>query len=180
MVPVQALGHVKLNKQLVLDQVLGIPNFNFNLLSVSKLTKDLNCVLTFWPTFCVIQDLPSRRPIGVGRVRDGLYYLEPIREGKALMASNMRHADMWHRRLGHLPMNRLSFIGDLSINVKENKFCDACCRARQHRLPFFASTYESSRIFELIHCDIWGDYKTPSLFGPFYFLTIVDDYSRAT
>ncbi|WRX18121.1 Reverse transcriptase [Theobroma cacao] len=32
-------------------------------------------------------DLPSRRPIGVGRVRDGLYYLEPIREGKALMAN---------------------------------------------------------------------------------------------
>ncbi|EOY12080.1 Cysteine-rich RLK (RECEPTOR-like protein kinase) 8 [Theobroma cacao] len=84
-------------------------------------------------------DLPSRRPIGVGRVRDGLYYLEPIREGKALMASNMRHADMWHWRLGHLPMNRLSFIGDLSINVKENKFCDACCRARQHRLPIFAN-----------------------------------------
>ncbi|EOY05030.1 Cysteine-rich RLK (RECEPTOR-like protein kinase) 8 [Theobroma cacao] len=129
--------------------------------------------------FLAGQDLSSRRPIRVGRVRDGLYYLEPIREGKALMASNMRHADMWHRRLGHLPMNRLSFIGDLSINVKENKFCDACCRARQHRLPFFASTYESSRIFELIHCDIWGDYKTPSLSGAVYFLTIVNDYSRA-
>lgn len=58
MVPVQAMGHVELNKQLVLDQVLGIPNFNFNLLFVSKLIKDLNCVLTFWLEFYIIQDLP--------------------------------------------------------------------------------------------------------------------------
>ncbi|EOY08980.1 Uncharacterized protein TCM_024316 [Theobroma cacao] len=65
-------------------------------------------------------DLPSRRPIGVGSVRDGLYYLEPIRKGKALMASNMRHIEMWHRRLGHLPMNRLSFVGELSVNVRES------------------------------------------------------------
>ena len=34
--------------------------------------------------------------------------------------------------------------------------------------------------FEIIHCDIWGRYQHPSLFGVHYFLTIVDDYTRFT
>lgn len=33
--------------------------------------------------------------------------------------------------------------------------------------------------FEIIHCDLWGPYHTPSSCGATYFLTIVDDYSRA-
>ena len=34
-------------------------------------------------------------------------------------------------------------------------------------------------IFELIHCDLWGPYRTVSSCGASYFLTIVDDFSRA-
>lgn len=34
------------------------------------------------------------------------------------------------------------------------------------------------RIFESIHCDLWGSYQTESHSGAKYFLTIVDDYSR--
>lgn len=37
---------------------------------------------------------------------------------------------------------------------------------------------KTSRIFELIHCDLWGPYRTSSHSGAKYFLTIVDDYSR--
>jgi len=33
-------------------------------------------------------------------------------------------------------------------------------------------------LFELIHCDIWGAYKVPSLCSAQYFLTIIDDTSR--
>lgn len=38
----------------------------------------------------------------------------------------------------------------------------------------------TSHIFELIHCDIWDPYSIPSLDGSKYFLTIIDDYNRAT
>ena len=34
-------------------------------------------------------------------------------------------------------------------------------------------------MFELIHYDIWGAYRVPSLCGAQYFLTVVDDASRA-
>nr|KAJ0209953.1 hypothetical protein LSAT_V11C400213730 [Lactuca sativa] len=33
--------------------------------------------------------------------------------------------------------------------------------------------------FDLIHCDMWGKYRTPSIFKESYFFTIVDDFSRA-
>jgi len=52
--------------------------------------------------------------------------------------------------------------------------------AKQSRLPFSPSTISSIKPFEIIHCDIWGRYRHPSLTGAHYFLTIVDDFSRFT
>ena len=46
--------------------------------------------------------------------------------------------------------------------------------------PFPSSNPRASRIFELVHVDIWGAYKCATYNGHKYFLTIVDDYSRAT
>lgn len=40
-VPIHALGRVKLDQNLSLEQALGVPSFCFNLLLVSKLTRDL-------------------------------------------------------------------------------------------------------------------------------------------
>lgn len=45
---------------------------------------------------------------------------------------------------------------------------------------FSLSDSVSCDIFELIHCDIWGLYWEKSSCGSFYFLTLVDDFSRAT
>ncbi|RDY03103.1 hypothetical protein CR513_13356, partial [Mucuna pruriens] len=38
--------------------------------------------------------------------------------------------------------------------------------------------YKASKIFELIHCDLWRRYHTQSHNGSHYFLTVVDYYSR--
>lgn len=51
--------------------------------------------------------------------------------------------------------------------------------AKQTRDSLPVSLNKASRLFELIHCDLWGPYSTPSCCGAIYFLTIVDDYSRA-
>lgn len=59
-----------------IDNVLNIPDFECDLLSVSKLTKDLNCAITFFADSCVVHDLHSRKLIGGGRLCDGLYCLE--------------------------------------------------------------------------------------------------------
>ncbi|OMO51399.1 Reverse transcriptase, RNA-dependent DNA polymerase [Corchorus capsularis] len=78
-IPIKSVGKAKLPNGMGINNVLNIPDFKCNLISVSKLTKDLNCALIFVADFCVIYDLPSRKLIGVGKLRDGLYYLEPVR-----------------------------------------------------------------------------------------------------
>ena len=60
------------------------------------------------------------------------------------------------------------------------KCCDVCPKARQHRLPFPLSQTQSSHLFELVHIDVWGPYHTATHGGYHYFLTIVEDFSRAT
>lgn len=40
-----------------LKNVLHVPDFKFNMLSASKLTKDLNYFVSFYPDPCVVQDI---------------------------------------------------------------------------------------------------------------------------
>ncbi|OMP00054.1 Integrase, catalytic core [Corchorus capsularis] len=80
-IPVKNIGKTKLPNGLQLDRVLNIPDFKY---------------------FCVIRDISTRRLIGVGRLRDGLYYLEPVRIGGVAMSVNTGgDSNIWHRRLGH-------------------------------------------------------------------------------
>ena len=68
----------------------------------------------------------------------------------------------------------------LKFSVKSNNVCHICPLAKQCRLPFSSSVISSIKPFELIHCDIWGRYRHPSISGAYYFLTIVDDFTRFT
>ena len=58
--------------------------------------------------------------------------------------------------------------------------CEICLLAKQKRLPFTPNSHVSSHRFDLIHCDLWGPFSTPTIDGCKFFLTIVDDYSRCT
>jgi len=50
---------VFINQDHVLDNVLYIPNFTFNLLSVAKLIDNLSCVIIFYSNGCHIKDKNS-------------------------------------------------------------------------------------------------------------------------
>ncbi|CAH9056431.1 unnamed protein product [Cuscuta europaea] len=52
-------------------------------------------------------------------------------------------------------------------------------RGKQTRDGFVTSSARAVELFELIHCDIWGPYRVVSSCGARYFLTVVDDFSRA-
>lgn len=51
-------------------------------------------------------------------------------------------------------------------------------RAKLTRLPFSKSGINTTTCFELIHCDIWSSYHTPSSIGVYYFLSVAVDFSR--
>ena len=134
----------------------------------------------------------------LGKARNGLYQvqhadlsLDRTAEGlqrmendyQASKHSNLsRHsnlcssgADQWHYRLGHLSFDKLKQLGLPYNNRKSETTSTICPKARLHRQPFPLSTTRASRIFELIHVDIWGAYKCVTHDGYKYFLTIVDD-----
>ncbi|GAA0151417.1 transmembrane signal receptor [Lithospermum erythrorhizon] len=145
---------------------------------VSRLS-DLDCFVQFAHNVCTIQDCSSRTLIGAGECRDGLYYFQRIIGMRALHVTQTVSPEMWHQRLGH-PSDKivrsLPFISRSSDVL--NKACTTYHRAKHTRESFPISTHKSSRCFELIHCDVWGPYRTVSSCGARYFLTLVDDYSR--
>jgi len=49
-----------------------------------------------------------------------------------------------------------------------------------HRSPFPLSNNRAGSLFELLHVDIWGPHHLHTYNGCKFFLTIVDDFSRAT
>ncbi|CAL1400060.1 unnamed protein product [Linum trigynum] len=183
-VPVRNIGMAQLQNGLVLNRVLHIPDFQCNLLSVSRLTADHPVAVIFLSDFCVIQDLTSRKMIGMGIQSDGLYQLKVFERSHA-MAYSARQAlgqsALWHSRLGHPSGTKLLALQPyISCPlVSSTDPCDSCLRAKQTRLPFVHSSIKTHSCFELIHIDIWGGFHEASLTGARYFLTIVDDFSRA-
>ena len=55
-----------------------------------------------------------------------------------------------------------------------------CHMAKQKRLPFVSHNNMSTNPFDIVHIDIWGPFNVSTPAGHRYFLTIVDDYTRAT
>ena len=45
---------------------LYVPDCPFNLISISKLTRDLNCLITFSDNSVALQDRSTGRTIGIG------------------------------------------------------------------------------------------------------------------
>lgn len=58
--------------------------------------------------------------------------------------------------------------------------CHICSLAKQQRLSFRFNNHIASPVFDLVHYDIWGPFKTPTYAGYKYFMTSVDDCSRYT
>ena len=176
-IAVKGRGDFELPNGLKIKDVLHIPDFKCNLLSVSKLTKDIKCAVTFFPDFFILQDLSSRTLIGMGECKNGLYRMGMTRRKRKAMTTTV---DLWHNRLGHASNSKLIHVDFLkNARLNQTLFCDSCVKAKFARLPFPISTTKTNACFDLLHCDVWGKYRTPSFSRASYFLTIVDDFSRA-
>lgn len=63
---------ISVSKTMILISVLHIPNLSCNFLSVSKLTKDLNCMAKVSPSNPEFQDLYTGKKIGSAKEVDEL------------------------------------------------------------------------------------------------------------
>ncbi|XP_056697734.1 uncharacterized protein [Spinacia oleracea] len=119
--------------------------------------------------------------IGTGVRRDGLYYFGKTDSVQHVsVAEATSELELWHKRIGDPSEKVVKLLPPFSgIQGSLNKACEVCFRAKHARDKFHLSENKATRIFEKIHCDLWGSYKHVSSCGAPYFLTIVDDYSRA-
>jgi hypothetical protein len=72
-------GEVMCGPSMPLLSVLHVPSFPINLLSISCITRELNCDALLFPTWCLFQELGTRNILGTRIMRDGLYYLDDKR-----------------------------------------------------------------------------------------------------
>lgn len=132
---ISRIGDIALPNGIVLKNVLGVPTFKYNLLSVNKLSRDSNCQVTFHSGFCVIKDNASRKIKGVGKLQNGLYYLLDVPVDSVDMntlcaafgdyerrnySSNLATVEsytLWHNRLGHAPTPKLKLIPAIASQI---------------------------------------------------------------
>lgn len=118
-------GSAHLSTDFIIKDVLYVPNLKVNLISIGQLLLDIQCLVTFTGSLCVIQDHTTRTPIGVGELRNKVYCYKPVTRAAIFNATTADMTVLWHQ-----PTSRSS---------KEThcvKSCDICFRAKQTRIPF--------------------------------------------
>ena len=79
---------------------MSLPQLSFNLIYVSKLTRTLNCNISFFPDYCLTQDLLTKQIIGRGHKSESLYILE-TEVSKSIVCSKVITPFKLHCHLDH-------------------------------------------------------------------------------
>ena len=178
-VPVLGRGKVKLISDSVESTALYVPSFPFQLLSVGRITNSLNCRAIFSPHNVVFQDLATKKLIGEGHYLNGLYYFSKnLNVPKGFQVSSNLEHQLWHQRLAHPSEFVLSTL--FPSLCKSSLVCEICHLSKFTRLPFNSSISRASKLFEMVHSDVWGPAPLESFDGYRYYVTFVDDFSRVT
>ena len=177
-------GDIILNPDLTLKEVLFVPQFHFNLISISGFTNAIHLMLDFFPNYFIIQEIHSKRMIDKGKKLERLYVLNNKNLYSTAHVNTVSvSVQSCHNRLSHLSSNCLDKLKD-QLHYTTSKFptnspCYIFPLAKQRQLSFASHNNIPSSPFDLIHCDIWGPHL-PDYSGHRYFLTLVDDCTRFT
>jgi len=187
-VKVSQFGDLKIGKSFILHHVLFVPYFQFNLLSVKRLSEQLKCEVVFSEHACVLQGPSLKRPLKIGKSIQGLCILdhavsrrrklEEINEiscnstfyndkkhlkNQYSFNSSKDHSfpNLWHKRMGHISFRKLSHMSVLKSLDCNKDACSLPCDICD------TSSITSTKPFGLVHV-----YHTKTTSGQRYFLTL--------
>ncbi|XP_075073941.1 uncharacterized protein LOC142161877 [Nicotiana tabacum] len=146
---VSHIGSVAFPKDLIVSNVMYIPEFKYNLLFVSKLTKEMRWIVMFFPDFFIFQELFNGKVMGIGREEDGLYVFNSTPKKSVVLQSQSQglvadilndprqinsvntvkvpnkvvSISVWHKRLGHAPLDTLQKLKAAYSTIVEPKSC---------------------------------------------------------
>ncbi|MFS7951094.1 putative RNA-directed DNA polymerase [Helianthus anomalus] len=181
--PVKGGGTIEISPTLKLSNCLYVPSLSHKLLSISHVTKELNCTVLMHPTFCILQDIRTGVIIGRGTERRGLYYVEEVAQhGNVMLAHGTvdREAWLWHRRLGHPSIGYLHLLFPKLFPSNKPLNCETCVLAKSHRHTYKFNNTKVDSPFSLIHSDVWGPAEVIGGQNFRYFVLFIDDCTRMT
>ena len=189
--PVKGIGdvsvklHLKNGKEeeMILRNVLYVPNYEVNLLSVNRSVKfghkfifkkgEAKLILNHGPHVDLSEDT-------------GLFYLKVTFQGSSACHSATHNTskeaikggiNLWHQRLGHLNKDDVKRTIGCGDNLKE--VCETCALGKQTSKPVPKETQnKSQKPLELVYSDILGPFEVPSLNGSKYAITFIDEHSK--
>nr|GFA35949.1 ribonuclease H-like domain-containing protein [Tanacetum cinerariifolium] len=131
------VGNLRLNNDVILFNVLVVPEYTVSFLSVHKSIKDSKLSVGFDETKCYIEDLRKERVLGTGSEYGGLYLFDK-EYNKSFVSNNSKFftchvsKEVWHCRLGHLANQVLKLLkGSLKLtNIDYNGPCEVCHKAK--------------------------------------------------
>jgi len=143
--------------------VLVVLDIKKNLISTSKLTKDLSCAIEFISSGFKIKDKITGIILAARRKQGGLYAPHEGGAITALSAVKFGRAPktLWHQRLGH-PHSKLlhNFASKHTIDVfswlKSQIICSICRMGKICHLPFPLNNKIETAPLTKNHCDLWG------------------------
>ena len=99
------------------------------------------------------------------------FYMQFNYEARLALKSTIMHDIwLWHNRFYHFNFHGLKLLQKKNMvkglpEIKSNlKPCESCIMGKQHRLSFSKhGAWRAKASLELIHIDIYGQMKTPSL-----------------
>lgn len=93
---------------------------------------------------------------------------------------------LWYQRLDHIHENGPRFLKKKGMVYGLNnfsllfEFCKHCMYGKQNHVQFYSSSHKSYGLLDLIHFDVFGPIKIPSILRALYYVSFIDDYSRRT
>ncbi|KAH9678769.1 hypothetical protein KPL71_025858 [Citrus sinensis] len=165
-----------------ISDVLYVPEIDQNLLSVAQLIKNGNKVV-FEDKVCLIKDADGKDIFRV-KMKGKSFVLNPLEEEQNAFPIKENITELWHKRLEHyhhqglLQMKSKGMANDLPELDDYIQNCKACQFGKQSRRPFPKATWRATKKLQLVHTDIAGPQRTPSLNGSLYYVVFIDDFTR--
>ena len=181
-IPAEGLGNISFlastGEKKQLTDVLYVPKIKRNLLSIAAIT-DRGLKVNFKRTKAQIVD-STRKLVGKGVRRNNLYKLNAF-----VATAEDNTSKLWHERFGHISfgvlkeMQKKGMVAHLPAVSELQEPCEACMMGKQQRKAFpRESNNRAQSPLELVHADLCGKMSTTALGGSFYFMLLVNDFSR--
>jgi len=171
-----------------LNNIFYCPQEATNLISINQFCLDNNCYFILTATDFLVKEILIGKILFRGVVDTGLYPLAGCQNSLqnliclSATVGVRATADTWHSKLWHPAtsvFDNLFHSNKLYVTSPSNKvdFCSACQLGKAKKLPFPASSRQSSIPLALINSNVWVS-PIQSTGGCSFYVFFVDDYSR--